>query len=223
MCKLVGIRYINLATSTKHNCKPTLSLCLCPSSLSTIHISIHSEIFSFQVLRQMAPPDRPRGSLPPQQQNCMYSEPVEPRESLQHHQTQPDSGLPSLPQTLPSWTDLTGPDHAGSGQTKQDFSRRQQSSQMNNTQSTIPGQAALQQPLPIPLEAQQPQPQPQQMRSQNGAQSALPAEAVLVPHTIGQVGSHVFPIANGQYQIRVISYMEVLIPMVPCPAQPPSQ
>jgi hypothetical protein len=58
---------------------------------------------------------------------------------------------------------------------------------------------------------------------QNGAPPALPAEAVLVPHSIGQMGSHVFPIANGQYQIRVVSFMEVLIPMVPCPAQPPPQ
>jgi hypothetical protein len=75
--------------------------------------------------------------------------------------------------------------------------------------------------MPIPPEAQQQL--MQHARSQNGVPQALLAEAVLVPHTIGQVGSHVFPIANGQYQIRVISYMEVLIPMVPCPAQPPPQ
>jgi hypothetical protein len=139
---------------------------------------------------------------------------------LQHHQSQTETGLP-LPPTLPSWTDLTVPDRPGSGQTKQDFPRRQQSTQANNTQPTIQSQPIPQQQMPMPLEAQQPQMQP--LRSQNGAPPALPAEAVLVPHTVGQVGSHVFPIANGQYQIRVISYMEVLIPMVPCPAQPPSQ
>lgn len=82
----------------------------------------------------------------------------------------------------------------------------------------MPRQTTPQQPLSIPLEAQQPQ--PQQLRSQSGVPGGQLAEAVLVPYTVGQVGSHVFPIGNGQYQIRVISYMEVLFPMVPCPAQP---
>jgi hypothetical protein len=86
----------------------------------------------------------------------------------------------------------------------------------------MPSQPIPQGQLPIPPEVQQQQ--MQQVCSQTGAPPALPAEAVLVPHTIGQMGSHVFPIANGQYQIRTISYMEVLIPMVPCPApQPPAQ
>ncbi|KAJ5371104.1 uncharacterized protein N7496_007196 [Penicillium cataractarum] len=178
----------------------------------------------------MATADRPSGSLqpqqqqPPSQQNSMFSQPTAATDSLQQQQNQAESGLPPFPPHRPSWTDLTGPEQTVTGQPQQDFPRRQPSFQTNHPKPAIPSQ-----PLPIPPESHQPQPQPQpqpqlqQARSQHGAPLALPAEAVLVPHTVGQVGSHVFPIASGQYQIRVISYMEVLIPMIPSPAQPSSQ
>ncbi|KAF3384500.1 hypothetical protein F1880_002857 [Penicillium rolfsii] len=168
----------------------------------------------------MALPERPPASLPPQQpQNPTLPQPVA-TESSQYPKNQVESGISSLPQNSPTWTDLTSPGQTGSGQTKQDFLRQQQSGQTNRAQQAIPGQRISQQ-LPTPPEAQQ-QPM-QQARSQNGLPPAVLAEAVLVPHTIGQMGSHVFPIASGQYQVRVISYMEVLLPIVPCPAQPPPQ
>ncbi|CEJ58286.1 hypothetical protein PMG11_06950 [Penicillium brasilianum] len=183
----------------------------------------------------MATADQSPGSLPPQkqpppplQQNSTVSQPMT-TDSLEHHHNHTESGLPPFPQRGSSWTDLTSPEQTAPGQPQQDFSRRQPSCQTNTTKPATSSRPISHQPLPIQSEPHQTQPQPQlqpqsqQPRSQNGVPSALPVEAVLVPHTVGQVGSHVFPIASGQYQIRVISYMEVLIPMVPSPAQPLSQ
>ncbi|EPS32756.1 hypothetical protein POX_d05089 [Penicillium oxalicum] len=180
-----------------------------------------------------------------QQQNNPACQPYTPTESVQHSQPNPsESGLPYVAASSVPFTDLTSPnlDEYRKPKPPADTSKRQRFGQKSTPQpqgtgsnqfippppaaaaSSHSSQPTYLQPPYVPHEQSQqqqhPLPIPQMRFHYSGMMAAPPQDTIFIPHTVGQMGSHVFPIANGQCQIRMISYLEVLVPMAPYPAQP---
>ncbi|KAJ5690525.1 hypothetical protein N7462_004917 [Penicillium macrosclerotiorum] len=97
--------------------------------------------------------------------------------------------------------------------------------------SLIAGRTLTEQPQeldgrPIPQTSAQYHAEPERFQWQPEQQASgpgIPAGYVLVPQCIGQWQSAYFPTPDGQYQVRVVSYLEALIPIAPGQAQQPPE